>query len=77
MFVTIPEHTELKIDRIYIRKGNKDFSSVTFISQNSLNVLFKPKKKLTKQEKQRHPNFGPLRFFAKLQDVNKIEFDTV
>lgn len=77
LFVTIPEHTELKVDRIYIRKGNKDFSSVTFISQNSLNVLFKPKKKLTKQEKQRHPNFGSLRFFAKLSDVNKIEFDTV
>lgn len=77
LFITIPEHTELKVDRIYIRKGNKDFSSVTFISQNSLNVLFKPKKKLTKQEKQRYPNFGSLRFFAKLSDVNKIEFDTV
>ncbi len=28
--ITLPENTELSIDRIYIRKGNKDYSSVTF-----------------------------------------------
>lgn len=28
--VTIPAGTTLKVDRIYIRKGNRDFDSVTF-----------------------------------------------
>lgn len=28
--LTIPQGTELKIDRIYIRKNNSDYSSVSF-----------------------------------------------
>ena len=51
-FMTLPAGTELKVDRIYIRKGAEDFSSVTF--------------KSTYKGKQ-------IRFFAKLNDVNKIE----
>lgn len=30
--VTLPAGTALKLDRIYIRKGKKDFDSVTFIA---------------------------------------------
>lgn len=33
--VTVPEGTVLKIDRIYIRKGNKDFDSVTFFMKGT------------------------------------------
>jgi len=32
--VTIPKGCILKIDRIYIRKGNKDYSSITFNVKN-------------------------------------------
>lgn len=54
--LTLPVGTYLKVDRVYIRKGAKDFSSVTFWCQ-------KPgyKKKY--------------RFFAKLEDVNNIEYN--
>ena len=47
--------TILTIDRIYIRKGNDDFSSITF------NAIF--------------PNGFKGRFWAKLEDVNNIEFE--
>ena len=50
---TIPAGVTLTVDRIYIRQGNKEFSSVTF------------KTKL---------NDKIVRFFAKLDDVNNIEF---
>lgn len=49
------KNTILTIDRIYIRKGNDDFSSLTF------NAIF--------------PNGFKGRFWAKLEDVNNIEFD--
>ena len=56
--VTLPAGTELSVDRIYIRKGASDYSSVTF------NVLSIPniKKK------------GRVRFFASLDDVNNLEY---
>lgn len=49
------KNTILTIDRIYIRKGNDDFSSITF------NAIF--------------PNGFKGRFWAKLEDVNNIEFE--
>ena len=49
---TFPKGTELVVDRIYIRKGNEEFSSVTFVTRHG-----------GKQ----------LRFFAKLDDVNRME----
>lgn len=61
--VTIPAGTVLKVDRIYIRKGNQEFSSITFysigIGQGS-GGFGRPKS---------------ARFFAKLSDCNKIEFE--
>lgn len=54
--VTWPKGTVLKIDRIYIRKGLEDFSSLTFT---------------TKPEGMKKQ----VRFWAKLADVNKIEFE--
>jgi hypothetical protein len=50
---TFPAGTSLEVDRIYVRKGNEDFSSLTFKTRVNGKVL---------------------RFFAKLEDVNKIEF---
>lgn len=51
--IGIPVNSELKVDRIYIRQGQKDFNSVTF------RVKFPGEKK-------------SYRFWAKLDDVNKI-----
>jgi hypothetical protein len=62
--VTLPAGTELGIDRIYIRRGNKDFDSITF------NLLGVPTQKL----------YGPrvrVRFWAKLAAVNTIEFESL
>lgn len=75
--IMVPKGTILKVDRIYIRKGAQEYSSITFISQNSPNVLLKPKSKLTSLEKKKYPKFSTPRFFAKLKDVNNIEFSLV
>lgn len=56
--VTLSTGTELGIDRIYIRRGNKEFDSITF---NLLGVKGK----------------GRVRFWAKLSDVNTIEFESL
>jgi hypothetical protein len=50
--VTLPFDTILSISRIYVRKGAKDFSSVSFYHIK-----------------------GHGRFWAKLEDVNKIDFE--
>lgn len=57
---TLPIDTVLQVDRIYIRKGADDFSSVTFL------IVDGPLRK-------KYNNL--LRFWAKLEDVNKIEFE--
>lgn len=51
--VTLSKDSILKVARIYIRKGNKDFSSVTFFVKGTYNG----------------------RFFARLEDVNKMEIE--
>lgn len=51
--VTIPKDSILTVDRIYIRKGSSDYSSITF------RVVL---------------NGKSYRFWAKLEDCNKIEF---
>lgn len=53
--VTIPKGTLLKIDRIYIRKGISEYSSLTFYVGSG--------------------EWKGARFWAKLSDVNNIEFD--
>lgn len=58
--VTIPEGTTLSVDRIYIRKGVSNYSSVTFTIPKDVN--------------KKHPLAGS-RFWAKLSDANKIEFE--
>jgi hypothetical protein len=60
--VTIPIDTILTVDRVYIRKGVSDFSSLTF--------------RIPKDKNKKHIYAG-VRFWAKLSDVNKIEFELI
>jgi hypothetical protein len=77
--VVIPAGTVLKVDRIYIRKGKGDFSSVTFMW---------PGKKIPKSVREVTYNFDgrpyteivrtsarTVRFWAKLNDVNNIFYE--
>lgn len=61
--IIFPENVRLKTDRIYIRKGSEDFSSVSFLVNKEDNHLIgaEPKRQI--------------RFWAKLGDVNNIEFN--
>lgn len=58
--VTLPAGTEITIDRIYIRKGISDYSSVTFNLNKTDHPVLDVK--------------GRKRFWAKLDDVNRIEY---
>jgi len=65
----------LKVDRIYIRKGANKYSSVTF------HLTLPDGRKSTKPLQQWHadlkPRRIPLRFWAKLNEVNTIECEIV
>ena len=59
--LTLPAGTQLTVDRLYIRKGISDYSSVSF----NLNAT-------------RHEALdvkGRKRFWAKLEDINRIEYE--
>lgn len=60
---SLPAGTELQVDRIYIRKGLKDFSSITFY------VVSSPKPELNASKKSKR------RFWAKLSDCNRMEIE--
>ena len=66
--VTFPAGTVLAVDRIYIRKGSSDYSSITFYAKGLGESEIKNRwsGKTTKWKAQR--------FWAKLQDCNNIEF---
>jgi hypothetical protein len=58
--LTLEANTELKFSRIFIRKGQNDYDSVTFNGQiKHLGVIRK------------------VRFWAKLDDVNKINYEVI
>jgi hypothetical protein len=57
--VALPAGCELSVDRIYIRKGAGEWSSITFYLQSHPHTGFKRKP----------------RFWAKLSDCNHIEFE--
>ena len=63
--VTLRKGVVLKVDRVYIRQGMEDFSSITFYAEfpgepTKTGAFGKP---------------DSARFWAKLSDCNKIEFD--
>jgi hypothetical protein len=58
--LTLQAGTELRISRVFIRKGSEDYDSVTFYGGVChLGVIHK------------------VRFWAKLEDVNKIEYEVI
>jgi len=59
--VMIKERSELTVDRIYIRKGSGEFSSITFYLKKGSDVVVDGKTIKTQG-----------RFWAKLSDVNKM-----
>lgn len=62
--IKLPKDTVLKVDRIYIRKGGADFSSLTFNITDCPGIPQLAEKK------------GPRRrFWAKLEDCNLIEYE--
>jgi len=71
--VTIPAGTILKVDRIYIRKGSKDYSSITFFANMPAVELVRRQnfKKIKKERKK------AIRFWAKLSECNEIEFEKI
>jgi hypothetical protein len=73
--VTLPLGTILGVDRIYIRKGNKDYSSVTFFAKNLGSVKVDISRWSSRKNKT--VNKKAIRFWAKLEDVNQIEFEPV
>lgn len=66
---TFPATTILTVDRIYIRKGKKNYSSVTFTFVTPILELTLASKGGTM------PKYSQRRFWAKLEDVNNIEFE--
>lgn len=64
--ITLPKGTDLKVDRIYIRKGISEYSSISFF------ILGFPKIETTSYWGTKTKR--NLRFWAKLNDCNKIEF---
>jgi len=67
--VTLPVGTVLAIDRIYIRKGASDYSSITFWAKGLGEV------ELTKRWSNRKTKWKALRFWAKLSECNDLEFE--
>lgn len=67
--VTIPAGFVLKVDRIYIRKGISYYSSLTFFVKD-----FKEIKTIRQKSWCRSRKVKSLRFWAKLEDCNKIKF---
>ena len=71
--ITLPAGTILSIDRIYIRKGASDYSSITFFAKNLGTILVKDR--WTKHRLTKPKNKKALRFWAKLNDCNNIVFE--
>lgn len=69
IIITLPKGVILQVDRIYIRKGSSDFSSITFYAKElgEINITSRWSGKTTKRK--------ALRFWANLKDCNKIEFE--
>lgn len=68
--VILPKFTLLKVNRIYIRSGAKEYDSVTFT------ILDCPDKRLVSEKRgglYKMQNAPLLRFWAKLKDVNTME----
>lgn len=68
--IDLPRGLVVKVDRIYIRKGLSQFSSITF-------TVPKPKTKKEKQEMPFNTQFGGSKFWVKLHECNGVQFSTI
>jgi hypothetical protein len=68
LIINFPVGTILKVDRIYIRKGNKEYSSITFHAKNI--EIENGYCKISQKKKVK-----AFRFWAKLSECNNIQFD--
>jgi len=68
--ITIPSGTVLSIDRIYIRKGVSDYSSITFFAKGLGETEVRRGWRGDRKQKVKS-----MRFWAKLDDCNKIKFE--
>lgn len=68
--VELPKGLVLKIDKVYIRKGISQYSSITF-------RVPKPKNKIEREEMPHNDNFNKVVFWVKLHEVNGTEFSFV
>jgi hypothetical protein len=66
--VTLQAGQILKIDRIYIRKGSSDYSSLTFYAKSLAPVTYASNRWSNATKK-------AIRFWAKLLDCNNIKFE--
>ena len=81
--VTVPAGAELKVDRIYIRKGKGEYSSITFLWVGErTNPKMVPRFAVAygvnppvRTDYEIKKSARAVRFWAKLDDVNKLEFD--
>ena len=71
--VELPVGTILAIDRIYIRKGASDFSSVTFYAKD-LGMVEIPNSPYSRVKSKKIKKKA-LRFWVKLSEVNTLEFE--
>lgn len=69
--VIIPAKTILRVDRIYIRKGSSDFDSISFT------VVDSPNKRIATKKYGGTFSRRQARFWAKLDDCNKMQIEVV
>jgi hypothetical protein len=69
--VELPAGTVLQVDRIYIRKGASDYSSITFFTKNLPETVIENRGWAGTHSKLKKS----LRFWVKLPDCNKINFE--
>lgn len=70
MEVTLPAGTKLKVDRIYIRKGGSEYSSISFTTGDLGSVVISASNPWRSDRKAKS-----LRFWAKLSECNNIDFN--
>jgi len=68
--IELPKDLVLKIDRIYIKKGLSQFSSITF-------RIPKPKNKREEEEMPLNKIYSGVMFWVKLHEINGTEFSIV
>lgn len=68
--VDLPKGLVIKVDRVYIRKGLSQFSSLTF-------TVPKPKNKSEREEMPLNMEYSGSKFWVKLHECNGIEFSPI